>query len=367
LKRLEARDTGAHVAGDSSSGQPSKARQDSYQGIAFADRQQCESRRFSGGEQLRRTRKTKRISERSPKELGHLPTEQPNIAARNLDQKSSLEIVQIINAQDAKVAAAVKAALPQIACAIDLIAKALKQGGRLIYVGAGTSGRLGALDASECPPTFNVDPRTVQFIIAGGIKALHSATEASEDSSRLGQREMAKKEPGKHDVVVGIAASGRTPFTIAAVEFARRHGAKTIAVTCNAGSPLEEAVHLAIVAEVGPEVIAGSSRMKAGSAQKMILNMLSSGAMTRMGYVYGNLMINVHVKNYKLHERGLTILQQAAGIGREAAEQALQAAGSDVPVALVMLQANVNRQQATQALKESRGHVRQAINAARSL
>lgn len=306
----------------------------------------------------------RKSTKKAPTKLSHLPTEQPNSAANNLDQKSSLEIARIINARDVKVAAAVKPALPQIARGIDLIAKALKQGGRLIYVGAGTSGRLGALDASECPPTFNSNPRTVQFIIAGGIKALHSATEASEDSRQLGQREMAKKKPGKNDVVVGIAASGRTPFTIAAIEYARRHGANTIAVTCNTASPLEKAAHLAIVAEVGPEVIAGSSRMKAGSAQKMILNMLSSGAMTRLGYVYGNLMINVHVKNYKLRERGLTILQQAAGIGRQAAEQALQAAGNDVPVALVMLQAKVSRAQAARALKSTDGHVRQAIAAA---
>jgi N-acetylmuramic acid 6-phosphate etherase len=257
--------------------------------------------------------------------------------------------------------------LPQIAQAIDLIAKALKEGGRLIYVGAGTSGRLAALDASECPPTFNTAPRTVQFVIAGGTKALHTATEASEDSRQLGQREMAKRKPGKHDVVVGIAASGRTPFTVAAVEYARRHGAKTIAVTCNAASPLEKAAHIAIVAEVGPEVIAGSSRMKAGSAQKMILNMLSSGAMTRLGYIYGNLMINVHVKNHKLRERGLTILQRAASVDREAAEQALKAAQNEVPVALVMLQANVSRAQAAQALKSAQGHVREAITAARSL
>ena len=309
----------------------------------------------------------RRVPKRSPTNLSHLPTEQPNRATRNLDQKSSLEIASIINSQDSKVAAAVKAALPQIARAIDLIAKALQQGGRLIYVGAGTSGRLGALDASECPPTFNVNYNTVQFIIAGGIKALHSATEASEDSSELGHREMAKRKPGKKDVVVGIAASGRTPFTVAAVKYARRHGAKTIAVTCNANSPLEKAAHFAIVAEVGPEVIAGSSRMKAGSAQKMILNMLSSGAMTRLGYVYGNLMINLHVKNYKLRERGLTILQQAAGTTRVAAEQALQAAANDVPVALVMLQANITRQQAIKALKQTHGHVRQAITAARAL
>ena len=194
-------------------------------------------------------------------------------------------------------------------------------------------------------------------------EALHSAAEASEDSTELGQREMAKRKPGKNDVVVGIAASGRTPFTVAAIKYARRRGAKTVAVTCNANSPLEKAAHFAIVAEVGPEVIAGSSRMKAGSAQKMILNMLSSGAMTRLGYVYGNLMINLHVKNHKLRERGLAILQQAAGINRETAEHALRASGDDVPVALVMLQANVDRAQATRALKSTSGHVRKAIAA----
>jgi N-acetylmuramic acid 6-phosphate etherase len=311
----------------------------------------------------RETKLLRRSTKKNPAKVSHLPTEQPNTAANNLDLKSSLEIAQIINAQDAKVAAAVKSALPQIARAIDLIANALQQGGRLIYVGAGTSGRLAALDASECPPTFNTDARTVQFIIAGGTKALHTATEALEDSRELGQREIAKKKPGKNDVVVGIAASGSTPFTIAAIQYARRHGAETIAVTCNAASPLEKAADIAIVAEVGPEVIAGSSRMKAGSAQKMILNMLSSGAMTRLGYVYGNLMINLHVKNHKLRERGLTILQQAAGISREAAKKALRAAEDDVPVALVMLQANLDRAQATRALKSTSGHVRQAIAA----
>lgn len=315
----------------------------------------------------RRDKPLKHAAKRAPTKLNHLTTERTNPAARNLDLKSSLEIVRLINSEDAKVAAAVKLALPQIARAIDLIATALKKGGRLIYVGAGTSGRIAALDASECPPTFNTDPRTVQFIIAGGTRALHSATEASEDSRQLGEREMARKQPGKNDVVVGIAASGRTPFTIAAVEYARRHGAKTIAVTCNAASPLEKAAHIAIVAKVGPEVIAGSSRMKAGSAQKMILNMLSSGAMTRLGYVYGNLMLNVHVKNQKLLERGLTILQRAAGVNRQAAEKALRASRNNVPIALVMLQANVSRTQATHALESTKGHVRQAITAARSL
>lgn len=312
-------------------------------------------------------RPLERVGKKARTKLSHLPTERTNPAARNLDLKSSLEIARIINAEDAKVAGSVKAALPQIARGIDLIAKALKQGGRLIYVGAGTSGRLAALDASECQPTFNTDPKTIQFIIAGGTKALHAATEASEDSSTLGRREMGKKKPRKNDVVVGITASGRTPFTVAAIEYARRHGAKTIAVTCNPASPLEKVAHIAIVAEVGPEVIAGSSRMKAGTAQKMILNMLSTGAMTRMGYVYGNLMANVHAKNQKLHERGLTILQQATKINRQAAEQALKASHNNVPVALIMLQADVTRAQATRALKSTRGHVRQAITAARSL
>ena len=309
----------------------------------------------------------KPASKKKRDQVSRLSTEQRNPAATALDERLSLEIARIINAEDAKVAAAVKSALPQIARAIDLIADALKRGGRLIYVGAGTSGRIAALDASECPPTFNTDPKIVQFVIAGGNKALRSASEASEDSRQLGRREIAKRMPGKNDVVVGIAASGRTPFTVAAIEHACRHGAKTIAVTCNPASPLERIAHIAIVAQVGPEVIAGSTRMKAGSAQKMILNMLSSGAMTRLGYVYGNLMVNVHVKNHKLRERGLTVLQQATGVSRHNAEQALTAARNNTPVALVMLQTNVNREQAAHALKSAGGHVRQAIAAARAL
>ena len=297
--------------------------------------------------------------------LQQLTTEQANQASNDLDLKSALELTQIINAEDAKVAKAVERALPQIAQAIDLIADALRQGGRLIYVGAGTSGRIAALDASECPPTFNTDPKSVQFVIAGGIKALTGAVEASEDSAKLGERELAKKKPGKKDVVVGIAASGRTPFTIAGVEYARRKGAKTIAVVCNTGSPLEKAAEMAIVAEVGPEVVSGSTRMKAGTAQKMILNMLSTGAMTRLGYVYGNLMVNVHLKNAKLVERGVGILQKATGISREDALQSLKLAGNRAPVALVMHQAGVTRAQAEKALKLSKGNVRIAI--ARSL
>ena len=300
-------------------------------------------------------------------QIHRLSTERTNPASRQLDTKSSLEIARIINKEDAKVAAAVRRALPQIAKAIDLIAAALKRSGRLIYVGAGTSGRVAALDAVECPPTFNTDPKTVQFVIAGGSKALAAAVEANEDSRSLGQREIAKKKPGKNDVVVGIAASGRTPFTVAAIEYARRRGAKTIAVTCNRNSPLGRAAHVAIVTEVGPEVVTGSSRMKAGTAQKMVLNMLSTGAMTQLGYVHGNLMVNVHLKNEKLLERGITILQLAAGIDRASAKRALKSAGNSAPIALIMLQTGIGRTEARRALKAAHGHVRAAITSARAL
>jgi N-acetylmuramic acid 6-phosphate etherase len=299
-------------------------------------------------------------------ELRRLGTEKTNSASAGLDQKSALTIARIINREDAKVAAAVKHALPQIARAIDLIVAALSRGGRLIYVGTGTSGRIAALDAVECPPTFDISPRLVQFIIAGGPKALASAVEADEDSRQLGRKAMAQKKPTKKDVVMGIAASGRTPFTIAAVQYARACGAKTVAVVCNPKSPLSKAAHVAIVAEVGAEVVAGSTRMKAGTAQKMILNMLSTGAMTRLGYVYGNLMVNVSPKNAKLVERGVGIVEEAAGLEGGAARKLLTAAGGRVAVALVMDKAKVSRARAVIALKDSQGQVRKAIAQART-
>jgi N-acetylmuramic acid 6-phosphate etherase len=297
--------------------------------------------------------------------LRRLRTEQPNDAALDLDQKSSLEIAGLINSEDITVALAVTRALPQIARAIDLVAAALRRGGCLIYVGAGTSGRIAALDAVECPPTFNTDPRSVQFIIAGGAKALASASEISEDDARAGRDEMSRRKPTKNDVVLGIASSGRTPFTLAALELARQRGARTIALTCNPKSPLERAAHLAIVTQVGPEVLAGSSRMKAGTAHKMVLNMISTGAMTRLGYVYGNLMVNVAPKNEKLIQRAITILERATGADRATATQALKASGNRTPVALVMLAANVSRTNATAALKRAKSNVRQAIALAR--
>jgi N-acetylmuramic acid 6-phosphate etherase len=294
-------------------------------------------------------------------ELRSLPTEQILPATYDLDRMSALEIVRLMNQQDATVASAVERALPQIARAVDVVVDALRRGGRLIYVGAGTSGRLGALDASEIPPTFNIDPRRIQFIMAGGPRALGNSTEASEDDTRPAIAEMKKRKPGKRDVVIGIATSGRTPFTIAAVEYARRRGARTIALTCNRNSPLERAADFAIVTEVGPEVLAGSSRMKAGTAHKMVLNMISTGAMARLGYVYGNLMVNVWTKNEKLTDRAVRILEQATGANHESAARALETSGNRTPVAVVMLAAGVTRPQAVAALKKSKGHVRNAI------
>jgi len=301
------------------------------------------------------------VRRRAEPRLEELSTEQANPASADLDTKSALEIARIINSQDAKVAPAVGRVLPQIAQAIDWIAEALAGGGRLIYVGTGTSGRIAALDASECPPTFNIDPRLVTFVMAGGRRALSSAVEADEDSRQLGVREIRKKRPGKKDIVVGIAASGRTPFTVAAIEYARRAGAKTIAVTSNRGSPLEAAAHLAIVVETGPEVVAGSTRMKAGTAEKMVLNMLSTGAMVRLGYVYGNLMVNLRQKNTKLTERAVTIVERAVGLSRDRAREALRRAGNDVPIAIIMVEAGLSRARAKETLVDSKGHVGRAI------
>jgi N-acetylmuramic acid 6-phosphate etherase len=299
----------------------------------------------------------------TPRNLRRLSTEQPNPAAAALDRKSSREIARIINTEDAKVARAVRRALPQIARTIDLIADSLSRGGRLIYVGTGTSGRIAALDAAEIPPTFGIPPRMVQFIMAGGRRALAAAVEASEDSRPLGRREMAKKKPTNKDVVVGIAASGRTPFTIAAVQYARACGSQTIAITCNRKSPLEKTAQLAIVTPVGPEVVTGSTRMKAGTAQKMILNMLSTGAMTRLGYVYGGMMVNLRPKNDKLLERSLGILEETASLSRAQARKLLASARHDVPVALVMAKTGLTRPKAATALKKANGQVRKAIAA----
>ena len=296
--------------------------------------------------------------------LENLASEGFNPASDELDTKSPLEIARIINAEDAKVASIVGRALPQIATGIDWIANALAQGGRLIYVGTGTSGRIAALDAVECPPTYDVDPKRVQVVIAGGARALSSAVEANEDSPQLGIRAIRRKKPGKKDVVVGIAASGRTPFTVAAVQYGRRRGAKTIAVSCNPDSPLEHAAELAIVTETGPEVVTGSTRMKAGTAQKMVLNMLSTGAMVRLGYVYGNSMVNLRQKNVKLTERAVTIVQRVLGVEREQARRMIRSAQNDLRLAIIKELAGVDTKHAAEALESSHGHLRRAVEIA---
>jgi N-acetylmuramic acid 6-phosphate etherase len=293
--------------------------------------------------------------------LQYLTTESQNEASQGFDTKSALEIARIINHEDAKVAAAVKKAIPEIALVIDQVARNMRDGGRLIYVGAGSSGRIAALDSSECPPTYSTAPGQVQYIMAGGPKALASAVEVNEDSEELGQRDIARRRPTRKDVVVGISASGRTPYVVAAVAYARARGAYTAAVTCNQDSPLAEAANIAIVAEVGPEVISGSTRMKAGTSQKMILNMITTGVMTRLGYVYENLMVNVHMQNSKLVERGIHILMSACKIERALAVETIKSAGRSVPVALVMLKAHVDKPEAVRRLAKSDGNVRLAI------
>ncbi len=316
-------------------------------------------------------------------ELSRLQTERQNRASADLDTLSALEIATLMNRQDAQVLQAVRKALPAIATAIDLVRDRLAQGGRLIYVGSGTSGRIGALEAAECPPTFGTDPELVQSVIAGteyGAKygaadaeydaaengkqdGEHDPSEAGEDSAKMGTRDIAARRPGKKDVVIGLSASGRTPYTIAALKHARKKGAATIAVACNPGSALAKACEIAIETEVGPEVLAGSTRLKAGTAQKMICNMITTGAMARLGYVYGNLMVNLQMKNRKLTERGIAIVQRVAKADRTVAVAALEAADSKVAVALVMLCAKVTRAEAMRRLKRARGSIRTAMEA----
>jgi N-acetylmuramic acid 6-phosphate etherase len=305
--------------------------------------------------------KMKKKTRDDAENLDSLPTEQPNPRSRDLDTRSSLEIARIINTEDATVATAVEKALPEIAKAIDWITDALSRGGRLIYVGAGTSGRLAALDAAEIPPTFNTAPTMVQTIIAGGTGAFNRALEANEDSGESAVREIKKRRVGKKDVVVGIAASGRTPFTIAALTAASRVGAKTIAIVCNPDTELERSADLAIVIETGPEVVCGSTRMKAGTAQKMALNMISTGAMVRLGYVYGNLMVNMHRSNSKLAKRSVRIIQHALAMDKDKAQTALEKANYSMAGAIVMAKTKISRTEAEGLLKAANGNVRKAI------
>ena len=299
------------------------------------------------------------MAEESPSEIP--VTEQENPRTRELSRLPTAEIVRLMNEEDAGVAAAVGRVLPDVARAVEGVVERLKSGGRLFYVGTGTSGRLGVLDASECPPTFGVPPELVQGIIAGGYEALYRAVEASEDDREAGARDAEARGVSARDALVGIAASGRTPYTIGAVGFARRVGAFTAAVTCAPGSPITEAAEIAIVPVVGPEVVAGSTRLKAGTAQKMVLNMISTAALVRLGYVTGNRMTNLLARNTKLRARSLRILAAEAGLDERAAVEAFERAGEDLRVALVMSKTNRSREDARAALEESGWVVERAV------
>ena len=288
-------------------------------------------------------------------------TEQENENTANIDKVSTLEAVRLINDEDKKVAFAIEKILPEIASAIDEIVKRLQNGGRLFYIGTGTSGRLGVLDASEIPPTFGVSYDLIQGIIAGGYEALYKAVEASEDNREQGAKDLQIRGGTKKDSVVGIAASGRTPYTIGALDFAREIGCFTACITCVPDSQITKSAEIAIVAEVGAEAITGSTRMKSGTAQKLILNMISTAAMIRLGYVKGNRMTNVKSSNIKLKERSLRILMSETNLNETDAQTLMNEANHDLRVAIVMQKGNVSREMAENSLAKNSFVVDSAI------
>lgn len=293
--------------------------------------------------------------------LEHLLTEQPNPASEGIDALPTGEVLHIINDEDSKVAAAVARELPSITRAVDLIVDAFERGGRLFYIGAGTSGRLGVLDAAECPPTFGVASETVRAIIAGGETAMARATETTEDDPAIGVHDLRRSGFSVRDVLVGIAASGRTPYVLGAIAEANQMGALTIGISCTPDAELSRAVKIPIVLLVGPEIVAGSTRMKAGTATKMVLNMLTTASFIRLGYVFGNLMVNVQPKNAKLADRARRIIASAAGISHERAGELLTAAGDNVRVAIIMARAGIDRKEAERRLAAVRGRVSKAL------
>jgi len=293
-------------------------------------------------------------------------TEKRNPRTRGIDGKSTAGILRAIHREDASVAGAVRAALPAVARAVDTIALALQRGGRLFYVGAGTSGRLAALDAAEIPPTFGTPPRLVQAVIAGGRRALTHAVEGAEDNRAQGGRDLAARGLRGVDTVVGIAASGGTPYVLGALEFARKKGAVTIGLTSNPRTPITQAAQISIVVRTGPETITGSTRMKAGTAQKLVLNMLSTATMIRLGRVYDNWMIGVALTNRKLQARGLRILREASGAGVAESTRALRLSGHNLGAALIMLKTGASAREARRLLRETHGHVHNALNRAKN-
>jgi N-acetylmuramic acid 6-phosphate etherase len=269
--------------------------------------------------------------------LDKISTEQRNAASSHIDKVSTLEMVTIINNEDKKVPEAVSKILPDIAGAVDVIGERLQKGGRLFYVGSGTSGRLGVLDAAECPPTYSTDPQLVQGLIAGGEKAMFVAQEGAEDSEQLGREDLQEKNLTADDIVVGLTASGRTPYVLGALRYAGTKGAATISISCSTHPEVGEVADISLVALVGPEVVTGSTRMKAGTAQKLILNMLSTGAMIKLGKVYGNLMVDVKPTNIKLQERARRIIMTLTDCNKETAQQALTKMGGKVRAAIELI------------------------------
>jgi N-acetylmuramic acid 6-phosphate etherase len=295
-----------------------------------------------------------------PKE--HRRSEQRNAASGNLDRMRTTEIVRLMNREDRKVAAAVGRAVPAIARAVEAIVRAIRSGGRLIYVGAGSSGRMAVLDAAECPPTFGTSPALVQALIAGGRPAVTGAVEGAEDSRANAERDLRAKKLTRHDVVVGITASGTTPYVLSALQYARRQDAVTVAITVNPNTPVARLGKILIATEVGPEVLTGSTRLKAGTAQKMVLNMLSTAAMTRLGHVYENLMIDVKPSNHKVSQRILRILAEASGKSLSASERALRQSGHNMRVALVMLKLGVDVRGAKKNLTRAKENLHEVLD-----
>jgi N-acetylmuramic acid 6-phosphate etherase len=294
--------------------------------------------------------------------LSTLTTETRNVGSKHIDMADTLDILKMINDEDQKVALAVKDVLDDVKVAVEFAYQSLKQGGRLIYLGAGTSGRIGILDAVECPPTFSTPFEMVRGLIAGGEGAFIKAVEGAEDSEELGAQDLKELHLTATDTVVGIAASGRTPYVIGALHYARGIGAKTVALSCNPNARISEEADHSIEVIVGPEVLTGSTRMKAATAHKMILNMISTTSMIRLGKVYENLMVDVHVSNHKLKERAIHIVQTVTEASYEEAKQALEAANLEVKTAIVMLKSNVTYKEAVLRLQQSNGLVRQAIS-----
>jgi len=294
--------------------------------------------------------------------LEHLLTEQQNPASARIDEASTEEVLRIMNGEDRKVAEAVGREIPQIARAVDAIVAAFERGGRLFYIGAGTSGRLGVLDASECPPTFSAPPERVQGIMAGGELALTRSSEGIEDDPAAGVRDLQQRGFSATDVLVGIAASGRTPYVLGAIDEANRLGAVTVGICCTPDAELSRRAKIAIAPLPGPEVVTGSTRLKSGTAQKLVLNMLSTATFIRLGYVFGNLMVNVQAKNEKLVDRARRIVATATGATYERAGELLAAGGNDVRTAIVMGKLGVDRERAAARLKAAGGRISQALH-----